>query len=938
MNKLLITSLLAATALSTNAQSGTDYLKAYKITDCDIPFDVNAEGEAFKIKWGMDSAWDWDFNVNRGIAFYGTGNFETGRVSFQPIDLVTDNGDGTYKLSSRQQTELNWRIKLIKSTGTKEVNLNCDHEVLFRDVNSEGRCYDVKDANGKVIPNYTGYNNYVGKPEEWYKLIKATMQHVEKQGLKVISVSPFNESDYTAWMQYAGNEDNGMKDFLEIAKLIKADPDFDNVRVCGGNTLNCDRALPWYNYLKEYLDEGNTHQLAGTFDTYANFFAQVKKDGKIGTADELHNVGEAIVGAQYGMTNGIWWGFDSKARGQFMHDSNEGVRLGYGEDRSHWTAGAVYRNDQTNEVHAFIGSSERQANNSSYRFISKSRDVYFRGEGPTRQWVYDIPGGTGYQKGQINAEFITDITWGEDVAPLPEINGTYIVMNASSSKLLTMNGGSRVSSTTLSSKGVTDAQKWTIKPGYTAGDISFWFIDNAANENAHLNVLNNNLNSGAGVITYNAGHDKVEQWYFKYAKDGYYYIISALSNKYLHCSSTTSGTLLTLQNAPSETALPSAIKKYLWRLMPVDAAAETKAPAAPTDLAARQRPASIELSWTAPADEDLASYTVLRAENGEWNTIARNITGTTFKDNNVSKDCTYTYKIIAVDYSGNRSVPSTELEATPLDEKSLVMQLQFDGNADDATDNAINAVIYGSPSYQKLAANVKSGTNSLALNASTLVATKYYVQLPYTIANHDEMTIALWTKWSGGSNWQRIFDFGNGTDQYMFLCPSNGSEMRFVMKNGGNEQILSANKKLPATGWHHIAITISNEKVVMYYDGEELASSEDFTIKPSDIAPVMNYIGRSQFQNDPTFKGYLDDFRIYNYPLEAEDIQRIMTDTDNVSADYKDSYEDISTGIDGVIADDATSTSNKVYDLNGRIATGSAKGIVIKDNKKVLNK
>ena len=42
----------------------------------------------------------------------------------------------------------------------------------------------------------------------------------------------------------------------EICRLIKGDPFFDGIRVCGGNTLNCDRALEWYNYCLEYVDEG----------------------------------------------------------------------------------------------------------------------------------------------------------------------------------------------------------------------------------------------------------------------------------------------------------------------------------------------------------------------------------------------------------------------------------------------------------------------------------------------------------------------------------------------------------------------------------------------------------------------------------------------------------------------------------------------------------
>ncbi len=58
--------------------------------------------------------------------------------------------------------------------------------------------------------------------------------------------------------------------------------------------------------------------------------------------------------------------------------------------------------------------------------------------------------------------------------------------------------------------------------------------------------------------------------------------------------------------------------------------------------------------------------------------------------------------------------------------------------------------------------------------------------------NYDDMTLAVWVNWNGGSNWQRIIDFGNDTNQYMFLTPTAaGSNLRFAIKNGGSEQILN---------------------------------------------------------------------------------------------------------------------------------------------------
>lgn len=939
--RFLIASLLLVSAATINAQTptGSDYIEALQKANCNISFDVNAEGTPFRVKWGMDTAWDWDYNVYRGIAHIEDVPFETGRISFQPNDLVKDNGDGTYTLSSRQITALKKRINHIKLTGATKVNINCDHEMLFKNGDNE---------------DFTGRNNYQGKPEEWYKLIKATAQYTEKQGLKVISISPFNEPDYTDWQQYAGAETNGMKDFLAICKLLKADEYFKDIRICGGNTLNSDRALPWYNYLKGYLDEGNTHQLAGSFDNYADFFTQVKADGKVGTADELHNVGEALVGANYGMENGIWWGFDSKARGQFMIDSNEGVRIGYGENRSQWTDGAVYRNEKTGEVHGYFGSSERQATNSSIAYISKTRDVYFNGYGPTRMFVYNIPGGTGYQKGQINAERLFDITWGEDVAP-GEIDGKYQIMNANNRYLLTMNGTSDVSCKSRITSGTT--QQWNVYPIYKSGDpdngangdISYWCIDNAGNKSSHLNSvldwgnIKGLFTSGSRVITYNnSSHPMEEQWYLKYAKNGYYYIINRLTNKYLYCNGTSSGSTISTKNKPADDITEANLKKYLWRFMPTNAKAETTAPVAPTQLAAKQRTASIELSWTASTSSDAASYTIIRGEapsDGEanaqvieWNTIGRNIEGTSFLDNTALPGRNYTYKIKTVDLSGNRSEDSEMIGAKLLDEKALICQIQFDDTLCDNTANRMDAKLYGTEEYSGNTLH-KSGTKSLNFKGTQ------YAIIPNAAVCQDEITIATWVRWGTKSNWQRIFDFGSDEEHYMFFTPSNGSQMRFVMKNGGDEEILTTGKNFVASTWHHLAITIKpieggKVQAIIYVDGKKSAETNDFTILPSDIKPALCFIGRSQFVSDPFFNGRLDDFRIYNYALSEEQVAGIVEDLDAVSKDVIDSYVDVNpTSITTVKKDNA---KKGIYDLNGRKVNNTSNGIYIKNGKKVL--
>ena len=237
-----------------------------------VPFSSTGAGMPTPIKWGMDTAWDDEGNVLRGINFIGKDNLTYGRISFQVMDTL--NADGT--LSERQLKFLNSRIQHIKLSEPDGVMLNSDPV----DINVEA---------------------YTHHPERWYKVIKATTKYIEENGLDVVSIGPFNEPDITASNQ------GSMADFKAVSKLICEDPFFEGIRIVAGNTCNNDGAKEWYDYMKPYVSEGNTHQLAGDFDHYADFYTHVKADGNIATNDELHNVMEGIVGAQYGMENGIWW-------------------------------------------------------------------------------------------------------------------------------------------------------------------------------------------------------------------------------------------------------------------------------------------------------------------------------------------------------------------------------------------------------------------------------------------------------------------------------------------------------------------------------------------------------------------------------------------------------------------------------------------------------
>jgi fibronectin type 3 domain-containing protein len=306
-----------------------------------------------------------------------------------------------------------------------------------------------------------------------------------------------------------------------------------------------------------------------------------------------------------------------------------------------------------------------------------------------------------------------------------------------------------------------------------------------------------------------------------------------------------------------------------WRLIPVGAPVEFVAPQAPVGLSANVQSASVLLNWNANTESDLASYTIFRSESadGVYNTLAQRITANSFVDNSVLPGKTYYYKIKAVDNSLNRSAYSNQVSVVTLQDKALVAHYNFENSTRDTTINQLNAAAFGSLGYS----TGKNGASSVLLNGSS-----NYVQLPYTVANYNEITIATWVNWMGTTAWQRIFDFGNGENEYMFLTPKSSSGyLYFGLKHAGNERVMVA-PALTARTWTHVAVTLSATGAKMYVNGALVSQSAVITIKPSDINPVLNYIGRSQF-SDPLFMGLIDDFRIYNYAMTATEVAQLTT-------------------------------------------------------------
>ena len=155
----------------------------------------------------------------------------------------------------------------------------------------------------------------------------------------------------------------------------------------------------------------------------------------------------------------------------------------------------------------------------------------------------------------------------------------------------------------------------------------------------------------------------------------------------------------------------------------------------------------------------------------------------------------------------------------------------------------------------------------LALDGATNLAT-----LKFPVANAS--TFATWVKWNGGADWQHLFDFGSNTVRYFFLTPRTSTgKLRFAIRNGGSEQTVDAPMALPTNSWCHVAVTLDGARGTLFLNGSPVATNNSMTLRPWQVQARSNYVGKSQFTNDPPFSGQIDSFRAFGRVLGASEIR-----------------------------------------------------------------
>lgn len=302
-------------------------------------------------------------------------------------------------------------------------------------------------------------------------------------------------------------------------------------------------------------------------------------------------------------------------------------------------------------------------------------------------------------------------------------------------------------------------------------------------------------------------------------------------------------------------------------------ASDTVAPAVPLNLVSNAGNGFVSLDWSSNNTEiDLAGYNVYRSTTpGSGHTlIASEVNASDYKDTTVINGGTYYYLVKAVDTSGNESAASNEEVANPRNEL-LIAHYRFEGNFKDSSGFNHHATAAGSPAFVP-------GPVNLGMNFD---AADDALTLPAGIANGSDITLATWVYWRGGGQWQRIFDFGTDTNHNLFLTPRSGDNtLRFAITEtgGGGEQRLNTGQ-LATNQWVHVAVVLEGNVGRLYVNGV-VADTRTITVNPGDFNPTTNFIGDSQYFADPLLNGAIDDFRVYSYALDSDEIDDLVAHTE----------------------------------------------------------
>ncbi|MBN2458860.1 LamG domain-containing protein [Candidatus Woesearchaeota archaeon] len=214
----------------------------------------------------------------------------------------------------------------------------------------------------------------------------------------------------------------------------------------------------------------------------------------------------------------------------------------------------------------------------------------------------------------------------------------------------------------------------------------------------------------------------------------------------------------------------------------------------------------------------------------------------------------------------------------------LVGWWQLDQNAEDSSDNNFDGTLIGTENYEERA----------GFGYAHLFDGATYFQIPRDplLEPQNIISVEAWVKRDGSPGaYKHIVakgSIGCGSSSYAFYTGGSGGLSFYVTTAGYKLSPSVAPAAIWDNEWHHIAGTYDGAYVRLYVDGVEVGTGTSAT--GNIVYPVEDlYFGRFNEMcggyNYFQYSGYLDDVRIWNIALTADQLAYYDQDFDWVFGD-----------------------------------------------------
>ncbi len=269
---------------------------------------------------------------------------------------------------------------------------------------------------------------------------------------------------------------------------------------------------------------------------------------------------------------------------------------------------------------------------------------------------------------------------------------------------------------------------------------------------------------------------------------------------------------------------------------------------------------------------NLAIWTQWNIELDSLNTDLTDVTSMTIGVDGVGEGWIYVDAIRLY-----REAPEVAQASDPTTD-NLILYYNMDDNILDQSDNG----------YDGTSATTLFYADSLNEDLDRAVSfdgVADYVDMPIgnMVSTLENCTFAIWIRMDedADGSWMRAFDFGTGTDNYLFLCPrvSTAGAVRLAILTPelSGETGYTSGSSL-SDGWHHLAGVFDNGTLSLYVDSQ-MAGSVTTETYPMDMGvTTQNWLGRSQWESDGYYEGLMDEFRVYDRALTPGEVRFIAGD------------------------------------------------------------